>query len=61
MTDEAKEARRLYRLYYNRSNADKVNAYQRKWRKAHPDKVKAYQAKYWNKKAQSDNSSEVIS
>ena len=59
MTDEAKEARRRYKLNYNRANADKVNAYQRKWRKANPDKVKAYQAKYWDKKALSDSNSEA--
>lgn len=55
MTDEAKEARRRYKLNYYRSNADKVNAYQRRWRKANPDKVKAYQENYWNKRALSDS------
>ena len=51
MTEEAKEARRIYR-----------REYQRKWNRNNPDKVKMYQARYWERKAKAAevNSTEEV-
>ena len=50
MTEEAKEARRLYAAKWREKNREAYNAYSRKWASDNPDRIREYRRRYWEKK-----------
>lgn len=51
MSEEAREARRIYSREYYHKNKESLLEYKAKWRKANPDKVRQYNINHFEKMA----------